>query len=96
MLVFSASLYGRGVYFAVNSSYSVGYCDRSGWKSMFLALVLTGNFCKGEKEHKCPPPMGFGKAFRRHDSVVDDVSSPTLFVVFNDASVYPNYLITFQ
>ena len=41
-------------------------------------------------------PYLSGNSKRLYDSVVDNVSSPSMFIVFRDASVYPSYLITFK
>ena len=96
--VVSATVYGRGCYFAQNSSYSVRYSGSEGWenKCLFLAKVLTGDFCVGNSKMKVPPKKpADGNPHRRYDSVVDDVNDPQIFVVFKDSSVYPSYLITF-
>jgi len=80
---------GNGVYFAVNSIYSIrGYCpaDGSGNKYVYQARVLTGKSAQGKSGMK-EPPVGF-------DSVSDGGSS--IFVVFYDAQTYPEYLITFK
>jgi len=61
---------------------------------MFLARVLTGDYCKGNSSLKAPPVKDT-RNNRLYDSVVDDVTNPSIFVVFKDSSVYPSYLITF-
>jgi len=63
---------------------------------MFLAKVLTGDYCQGYSGLKAPPvkPQA-GDGNRLYDSVVDRMVKPTLFVVFKDSSVYPTYLITY-
>ena len=33
---------------------------------------------------------------QQYDSVVDNVNNPSMYVVFNDASAYPEYIIKFQ
>ena len=96
-LLFSATAYGKGTYFAVNASYSVSYTnsDSSGFKCMFLAQVLTGNYCQGDSSMRTAPPLQ-GFSDRLYDSVVNNLYSPTMFIVFRDSSVYPKYLITFK
>ena len=51
-----ATAYGRGVYFAKNSSYSHGYTDKKSGKvkaHIFLANVLIGNIAIGNfNEHE--------------------------------------------
>ena len=61
---------------------------------MFLAEVITGQYCKGSRGIKVPPYIGL--TTDHHDSMVDDVSNPTMYVVFKDASVYPLYVLTFK
>ena len=99
LLIFAATRYGKGCYFAVNSSYSVRYSSQQkgvDTKCMFLARVLTGDFCVGNQSMKAPPEKpNSGETPRKYDSTVNDAINPTIFVVYNDASVYPEYLITF-
>jgi len=79
------------VYFATSAAYSVGgYCpaDASGQKFIYQARVLTGKCTTGQGGLR-EPPAGF-------DSVVNNPSSPGIFVVFFDAQTYPEYLITFK
>jgi len=81
---------GNGVYFAVNSAYSIrGYCpaDNSGHKYIYQARVLTGKSTRGKSGLK-EPPAGY-------DSVSDS-DSASIYVVFYDAQSYPEYLITFN
>ena len=81
----------------MKSSYSARYSkrDENQMKHIFLALVLTGNYCKGDPSYVSPPPIGFSTSFRKYDSVVDNMQAPEIFVVFKDTSVYPLYLITY-
>ena len=82
----------------MDASYSANFSSRSGdrLKHIFLALVLTGNYCKGDPSYVSPPPIGFSTSFRKYDSVVDNMQAPEIFVVFKDTSVYPLYLITYE
>ncbi|CAK8690930.1 unnamed protein product [Clavelina lepadiformis] len=95
----NATVYGKGSYFAVNSSYSVNYAERNALTSqyMFLAKVLTGDFCKGSPDLKAAPEkLHSGDSKRLFHSVVDNVGQPNMFVVFKDSSVYPSHLICFD
>lgn len=92
-------MYGRGVYFAVNASYSDRYAtpDVNGVRHMYLARVLIGEYTKGQRDILAPPvknPLINGHVL--FDSLVDNVAAPTIFVVFGDAQAYPAYLITYQ
>ena len=42
-----------------------------------------------------PPPKNPSKPEILYDSVVNNQSSPSIFVVFFDNQCYPEYLITF-
>ncbi|KAH9499182.1 Protein mono-ADP-ribosyltransferase parp14 [Bulinus truncatus] len=53
----NGTVYGKGVYFAVNSSYSVGFAnqDAQGNRYMYRARVLTGEFIATNAETKYLP-----------------------------------------
>uniref|UniRef100_A0A3P9DRI3 Poly [ADP-ribose] polymerase n=2 Tax=Maylandia zebra TaxID=106582 RepID=A0A3P9DRI3_9CICH len=93
----NAAMYGNGSYFAADPCYSAGnYAtpDTSGHKRMYQARVLVGDYTQGQKGMITPPPKS-GSASDLYDSVTDDATYPTMFVVFNDIQAYPEYLITF-
>lgn len=96
----NATVYGRGVYFAVNALYSSNdeySCPDpfNSHKHMYLCYVLTGVSTPVEKDEKRPepPPKRNGSA-ELYDSVTDPDGN--MYVVFNDAQAYPAYLITFK
>ena len=94
---FSATKYGEGVYFAVNSSYSAqGYAspDASGHKRMYRSLVLTGDYTQGNSSMRYLPDNHSNPDFK-YDSAVDNLGNPCMFVVFLDSMAYPEYLVTF-
>ena len=62
---------------------------------MFLAEVITGEFCQGNSALKTPPTLP-GSDTEVYDSVVNNVQSPGMFVVFRDASVYPSYVLEYR
>ena len=98
MLFFwSATAYGRGVYFATTSSYSHGYAQpgQQGHRHMFLAEVITGEYCQGHQNLIVAPTKPGGSITDIYDSVVDNVSNPSMYVVFKDASVYPSYILKY-
>ena len=94
----TATVYGKGVYFASDASYSArdqySPRDANNNKYIFLAKVLTGDFTVGNSNYVTPPPRG-GNSLTLFDSVVNDVNNPAIFVIFGDAQAYPDYLITF-
>ena len=96
-------VHGNGVYFALNANYSANdrYSpqDFNGQKRIYRCRVLTGDFSQGRQGMLVPPNKPQGKGGANHilyDSVVDNVNSPGIFVIFNDTQAYPEYLITFQ
>ncbi|XP_063197726.1 protein mono-ADP-ribosyltransferase PARP14-like isoform X2 [Chroicocephalus ridibundus] len=96
----NAAVIGNGTYFAVDASYSAQNTysrpDMNGRRYMYLARVLTGQYCAGCKGLITPPPKDPADPTDLYDSVVDDVDSPKMFVIFNDIQAYPEYLITFR
>ena len=84
------------MYFARDASYSVRYTGRDGGaRYMYLARVLVGKYCKGNSNMIVPPPKHPSRPEILHDSVVDQMGNPSIFVVFFDNQCYPEYLITF-
>ena len=94
-----ATAYGKGVYFARDSSYSNGYTspDGNGYCYVYLAWVLTGEYTKGESNMVVPPPKN--PQINQHvpfDSTVDNIANPSIFVVYNDSQTYPDYIIKYK
>lgn len=96
----NATVYGQGVYFAVNSALSVqdqySPPNADGYKFIFVSKVLTGDYTKGCHSMKTAPLKETGNIPLRYDSVTDDITKPTMFVIFNDTQAFPEYLITCQ
>lgn len=62
---------------------------------MILARVITGEFCLGTDDLLSAPYKPHSR-YEVFDSVVDDVSQPTMYAVFHDASAYPEYVIKYK
>ena len=86
--------YGIGVYFATTSQYSRHTDLQRGSRKMFLADVITRQFTQGNQIMRVPPLL-LGSTTDKHDSVVGNVTTPSMFVVFKDASIYPLYIVTY-
>jgi len=88
----NGTAFGQGSYFAVNANYSArrqySRPDADGVCNMFFASVTVGDYAQGSSNLKNPPD-GF-------HSLVDNVRSPTIFVVTERKQAYPDYLITFK
>ncbi|XP_072314975.1 protein mono-ADP-ribosyltransferase PARP15-like [Eucyclogobius newberryi] len=96
----NATCYGQGSYFALNSSYSAHTLyskpAADGTQLMFLARVLTGRHALGTRDMRVPPPLDPLNPDERFDSTVDNVTQPSMFVVFHDNQAYPDYLVSFR
>uniref|UniRef100_A0A4W5MBU7 Poly [ADP-ribose] polymerase n=1 Tax=Hucho hucho TaxID=62062 RepID=A0A4W5MBU7_9TELE len=94
----NATAFGDGTYFAVGASYSASNTysrpDHQGQKYMYLCRVLTGDFTAGRHGMTVPPAKST-TTVELYNSVTDNPSGPSIFVVFHDNQAYPEYLITF-
>ncbi|CAF4258476.1 unnamed protein product, partial [Rotaria sp. Silwood2] len=83
----NGTVYGFGVYFSSNASYSHGFAhaNANGERCMFIARVLVGKTTKGNSSMKTRP-LGF-------DSTTDEKH---IFVTYHDAQAYAEYLITYK
>lgn len=89
--------YGAGIYFTKNLRSLTHQVKKTPATDkliyVFEAEVLTGSFCQGHQLNIVPPPLSPGD-IDRHDSVVDNVSSPETFVIFSGVQAMPLYLWT--
>ncbi|XP_038833876.1 protein mono-ADP-ribosyltransferase PARP12-like isoform X2 [Salvelinus namaycush] len=88
----NGTAYGKGSYFARDAKYSNSYTGQLNTRSMFVCRVLVGDYIKGHSSYLRPPSKDGGDTIF-YDSCVDDVSNPSIFVVFEKHQVYPEYLI---
>ena len=90
-------MHGKGVYFAVDSEYSVrdSYSkpNSSGEKLVLLCRVLVGEYCKGKED---APALDEIQCHKYYDTTVDDMQTPKIFATYNDAQAYPQYLVKFK
>lgn len=97
-IIFPGTAFGNGTYFAVGASYSARSTysrpDRQGQKYMYLCRVLTGDFTAGRHGMTVPPAKST-TTVELYNSVTDNPSGPSMFVIFHDNQAYPEYLITF-
>uniref|UniRef100_C3Y5P2 Poly [ADP-ribose] polymerase n=1 Tax=Branchiostoma floridae TaxID=7739 RepID=C3Y5P2_BRAFL len=96
----NATLYGNGVYFAVESSFSAkdqySLPATKHNKHVYLARVLVGEATIGRQGMIVPPPKDPTNKTVLYDSVTNNVKNPNIFVIFHDTQAYPEYLITFR
>ncbi|NWS86141.1 PAR14 polymerase, partial [Toxostoma redivivum] len=95
----NAANFGNGTYFAVNANYSAqdlySKPDVNGKKYMYLARVLVGEYSLGKKGSITPARKNVSNSVDLFDSSTDNMSQPSMFIIFNDIQAYPEYLITF-
>jgi poly [ADP-ribose] polymerase 7/11/12/13 len=93
----TGAIWGDGTYFARDASYSHGYACQlpSGQRQMLMAEVVVGRWVKGQKGRKDCPLLP-GEAYRRYNSLVNDETNPSIFVVQHTSQAYPAYLITYH
>ncbi|NWI42242.1 PAR14 polymerase, partial [Picathartes gymnocephalus] len=94
-----AANFGNGTYFAVNAIYSAydtySKPDVNGRKYMYLARVLVGEYSLGRKGSITPARKNDSNSVDLFDSSTDNMTQPSMFIIFNDIQAYPEYLITF-
>ena len=100
-LLFSlVTRYGNGVYFARDAAYSTrttySPADGRGNRILYLTRVLVGEYTTGRQGMVTPPPKASGVSTDIYDTVVNNTSNPSIFVVFYDNQCYPDYMITFK
>jgi len=93
----NATMYGKGVYFARDASYSssaqYSRPDAKGIQYMFASRVVVGEYCLGKRDAPAPDVR---KGHQLYDSTVNDTNSPGIFVTYHDAQAYPEYLVKFR
>ncbi|KAM9481049.1 protein mono-ADP-ribosyltransferase PARP12-like [Clarias gariepinus] len=89
------SLYGKGSYFARDARYADRFAkSKAGYKMIFVALVLVGEFTQGSSSLVRPPQKSSSTGF--YDSCVDNTSNPAIFVIFEKYQIYPEYIIEYS
>ena len=94
------TVYGKGAYFATTAKYSHSYTKpfgNGGTRKMFLARVLVGKSTLGVTDYQRPPPLDSRRPHGAlYDSCVNDVSNPSIYVVFDDEQSYPEFIIEYK
>ncbi|XP_025029708.1 zinc finger CCCH-type antiviral protein 1-like [Python bivittatus] len=92
----NGTVFGKGSYFAKDARYSDSYCQSNdNEKMMFVAQVLVGEFTAGSASYNRPPAKSIDKV-NSYDSCVDNILSPSIFVIFEKHQVYPAYIVTYS
>jgi poly [ADP-ribose] polymerase 7/11/12/13 len=93
-------VWGHGAYFARDARFSDRYArnptNLSGRYWMFLARVLVGRSAVGNRAFHRPPLIDPLKPHGDlYDSCVNNLSSPSIYVIFDSDQCYPEYLISY-
>lgn len=88
----NATAYGKGVYFARDSSYSAdpdyAVPDHQGNQYMLACRVVVGEYCKGEHD-ALTPAIRDTRTHSLYDTTVDNPLNPSVYVTYHDAQAYP-------
>lgn len=88
--------YGHGMYFGVNAFDSGTYASMAGMeeqgfaghKQMFVCALWRGKMTDSCNPQTREIPTGY-------ETCVDNLTRPSMYVVFDRAQVYPAYLVTY-
>ena len=84
--------FGSGVYFTHKLSTAMSYSSRSSSENVIMVgLVLLGEFTTGSSNMRRPPNKPEQPDL--YDSCVNNVNSPSYFVIFDRNQMYPMYRI---
>ena len=93
-------MYGNGLYFTKDALYpaqsSFSPPDNDGQQYMYLSRVLVGEYTVGKQGMVTPPQKNQSDSKESFDCVVDQITDPSVFVIFYEGQFYPEYLITFS
>lgn len=88
----NATMYGKGVYFARDTSYSAcrAYAvpDKNNYQYIMGCRVVVGEYCKGVQD-ALTPNVRDTKTSTLYDCTVDDEVNPGIYVTYHDAQAYP-------
>jgi len=91
------SLWGRGLYFALDSIYTHNYTfkTKDNTRKVFLAEVIVGDgvHCEEDSTLREPPMKENGK---RYDSVIGQRHDTWIWITYDDARAYPTYLVEYN
>ena len=95
----NATLFGKGVYFARDASYSTyplySPPDARGLQTIFAVRCVVGEWSQGVRDGLTPAVRDDAKNLL-YDTTVDDMRRPSIFVTYHDAQAYPEYRVRFN
>ena len=101
---FSAEgLWGRGNYFAVNASYSVGYSHRHQGEDQdllgfFFADVLVGEYIElpSSRKYTMPPLNPAAGDNVHYDSIKGRTGGSAVYITYHNRKSYPSYYVMYK
>ena len=101
----SVGMWGCGIYFAVNASYSkdnYAHKKSDNTRSIIFARVALGDVIELPKNnsYRLPPEkqVGQGKKFavQRYDSIKGNTRRTDIYIIYENSRAYPEYIVTFK
>ena len=95
-------MWGKGIYFAVNASYSCPSYSYSvpgepNTYEVFFANAIIGNYCDmPSKRVLLVPPLLPGSSDQHYDSVKGFTNGSDVFIVYKNVKTYPGLLVRYQ
>lgn len=95
-------MWGKGIYFAKNASYSHNYASQtSAHRQMFLATVLVGDCINRPPDSniKVPPHKSKGSlqtSVEKYDSISGHTNGSDVWILYENGRAYPSYLISYK
>ena len=91
-------MWGRGIYFPENASYSNNYAHTragSGQRCFLLAKLIVGEAKElpSDGSLKMPPTKPGGGS--RYDTVMGSTGGSRVYIVYENGRAYPEYLVTY-
>ena len=95
-------MWGQGIYFAANASYSLGYSSSTleGYKQFFLARAAAGAIyaCSSDSSLRLPPVKPSTSSqfvTERYDCISGQTGGSVVYIFYQNCMAYPFYLITY-
>lgn len=93
-----ACMWGRGIYFAENASYSFNYSfSKNGFKYMLFCKVFVGEFIfLNANSNLKEPPYKDQKKKILYDSVQGNTNGSDVYILYENNRNYPYFLVEFK
>ena len=98
----TSGMWGPGVYFAKNASYSNNYANvtSNNLRRIFFARVCVGDahLCASDPSLRMPPlrPNQPAHSRERFDSVCGNTGGSDVWILYENYRAYPEYLVTYS